>query len=181
MPKSDSPKPAISEIEQLFLDIVPQIPIAVRQACQSLNHHPNKMEFDGFVSRIMMLLLDNDFHTLRSFDNRSEPQTWLFTIAKRLILRRLKEQKRELPLDDLPPDSFATQPDQEEKLISEEREKLLMAAVGELTEHEQKLFYLITQGLKSEEIAKELRIKKESVYRERSALIEKLQNTVNPG
>ena len=181
MPKSDSPEPAISETEQLFLDIVPRIPIAVRQACKSLSHYPDQLEFDGFVSRIVMLLMDDDFHALRSFDNRSEPQTWLFKIATRLIMRRLKAQKRELPLEDSPSSSFITQPDQEEKLISEEREKLLMAAVGELTEHEQKLFYLITQGLKSEEIAKELKIKKESVYRERSALIEKLQNTVNLG
>jgi len=52
MPKSDSPKPVISEIEQLFLDIIPLIPAVVRQACQSLNHHPNQMEFDSFVSRI---------------------------------------------------------------------------------------------------------------------------------
>lgn len=181
MPKSDSPKPAISEIEQLFLDIVPQIPIAVRQACQSLNHHPNKMEFEGFVSRIVMLLLDNDFHALRSFDNRSEPQTWLFTIAKRLILRRLKEQKRELPLEDLPPDSFITQPVQEEKLIWEEEEKLMQAAVSKLTKRERKLLGLILQGAKTEEIAKEMGIKRESVYAKKSAVMRKLQKIINGG
>lgn len=181
MPKSDSPVPVISEIEQLFLDIISQIPPAARQACQSLNHHPNQMEFDGFVSRIVMLLLDNDFHTLRSFDNRSEPQTWLFTIAKRLIMRRLKDQKRELPLEDLPPDSFTTQPDQEEKLISQENGKWLLVAVSELTEHERTLFDLILQGAKAQEIAKEMGIKKESVYPKKSALIKKLQKIANGG
>jgi hypothetical protein len=64
MPKSDSPTPANSDIEQLFLDIIPLIPAVVRQACQSLNHHPDQMEFDGLVSRITMLLMDKDFHTL---------------------------------------------------------------------------------------------------------------------
>lgn len=181
MPKSDSHETAISENEQLFLDIVPQIPIAVRQACQSLNHHPNQMEFDGFVSRIMMLLLDNDFHTLRSFSNGSKPQTWLFTIAKRLIIRRLKAQKRELPLEDFSPDSFTAQPDQEEKLISEENGKRLFAAVNKLIERERKLFHLILQGAKAEEIAKEMRIKKESVYPKKSALIKKLQKIANGG
>lgn len=181
MPKSDSPEIAISDIEQLFLDIVPKIPIAVRQACQSLNHYPNQMEFDGFVSRIAMQLIDNDFHTLRSFDKRSEPQTWLFTIAKRLILRRLRAQKRESPLEDFPPDSFTVQPDQEEKLISVEREKLLEAVVGKLTKRERKLFGLIAQGFKAEEIAKELRIKKRSAHFEKSTLIKKLRRIVNAG
>jgi RNA polymerase sigma factor (sigma-70 family) len=181
MPKSDSPKPANSEIENLFLDIIPLIPAVVRQACLSLNHYPDQMEFDGLCQRIVLLLMDKDFHTLRSFDNRSEPQTWLFTIAKRLILRRLKEQKRELPLEDLPPDSFTTQPVLEEKLIWEEEEKLLQAAVGKLTKRERKLFGLILQGLKAEEIAKEMRIKKESVYPEKNALIKKLQNIINGG
>jgi RNA polymerase sigma-70 factor (ECF subfamily) len=179
MPKSNSPEIAISDIEQLFLDAIPLIPPVVRQACQSLNHHPNPLEFDGFVSRIVMLLLDNDFHTLRSFDNRSELQTWLFMIAKRLILRRLKAQKRELPLEDLPPDSFTTQPVQKEKLIWEEEEKLLQAAIGKLTERERKLLDLILQGVEAEEIAKEMGIKKESVYAKKSALIKKLKRLFN--
>jgi len=179
MPKSNSPKPAISEIEQLFLDTIPLIPAVVRQSCQSLNHHPNQMEFDGFISRIVMLLMDDDFHALRSFDNRSEPQTWLFTIAKRLILRRLKEQKWELPLEDSPSSSFITQPDQEEKLISEENGKRLLAAVSNLTERERKLFGLMLQGARAEEIAKEMGIQKESVYAKKSALIKKLQKIAN--
>ena len=179
MPKPDSPKPAISEIEQLFLDTISLIPAAIRQACQSLNHHPNQMEFDGLCQRIVLLLMDNDFHTLRSFSNDSKPQTWLFTIAKRYVLRLLQKRKREVNLEDLPTDSFITQPDQEEKLISEEREKLLQMALGKLTEHERKLFHLIAQGLKAGEIAKELKIKKRSAHFEKSALIKKLRRIVN--
>lgn len=178
MPKPDSPETAISEIEKLFEDIIPDIPPAVRQACRSLNHHPGEMEFDGLCQRMALLLMDNDFHTLRLFGNRSEPQTWLFTIAKRYILRLLQKQKREVHLEDLPPDSFTTHPDQEERLISEEREKLLQAAVGKLTEHERKLFYLIAQGLKAEEIAKELRINNKSVYKEKNRLIKKLRRLI---
>ncbi|MDX2042898.1 MAG: sigma-70 family RNA polymerase sigma factor [Acidobacteriota bacterium] len=175
MPKPNSPEPAISEIEQLFLDTIPLIPAVVRQACQSLNHHPNQMEFDGLCQRIVLLLMGNDFHTLRSFSNDSKPQTWLFTIARRLIIRRLKAQKRELPLEDFSPDSFTTQPEQEEKLISEENEKRLLAVVSELTEHERTLFCLILQRKKAKEIAKELGIKKNSVYPEKSALLKKLR------
>jgi RNA polymerase sigma factor (sigma-70 family) len=94
-------------------------------------------------------------------------------------MRRLKAQKRELPLEDLPPDSFTTQPDQEEKLISEEKEKLLHVAIGKLTERERKLLSLTLQGLNAKEIAKEMGIKKESVYPERSAMMKKLQKIAN--
>lgn len=179
MPEPDSPETAISEIEKLFLDIIPDIPSVVRQACQSLSYQPDKMELDGLCQRIALLLMDKDFHTLRSFSNGSKPQTWLFTIARRYILRHLQMRKRETPLEDLSPDSFITQPDQEEKLILEEREKFLLAVIGKLTEHERKLFFLIIQGLKAEEIAKEMRIKKESVYPKKSELIKKLQSIVN--
>lgn len=175
MPKPDSPETAISEIEKLFLDIIPDIPSVVRQACQSLSHQADKMELDGLCQRIALLLMDKDFHTLRSFDNRSERQTWLFTIAKRYILRLLQKQKREVHLDDLPPDSFTALPVQEEKLILEEREKLLLTAVDKLTDRERKLFYLIAQGLKAEEIAKQMQIKHKSVYPKRDALIKKLR------
>lgn len=179
MPKSDSPTPANSDIEQLFLDIIPLIPVVVRQACQSLNHHPDQMEFDGLVSRITLLLLDKDFHTLRSFANDSKPQTWLHTIARRYILQLLQRRKRETPLEDLPPDSFTTQPSQEEVLLWEEREELAQAAIGKLTERERKLLSLTLQGLNAKEIAKEMGIKKESVYPERSAMMKKLQKIAN--
>lgn len=179
MPKMDQPEMAISETEKLFLEIIPYIPSSVRQACQNLNHHPDKMEFDGLVSRIIMLLMDNDFHTLRSFGNGSKPQTWLYTIARRYVLYQLRKRKKEVHLEDLPLDSFTTQPDQEVKLISEEREKLLQAAISKLTKRERKLFGQILQGAKAEEIAKEMGIKKESVYAKKSVLLRKLEKITN--
>ena len=180
MPKKDSPEKAINAARKLFEEILDDIPIAVSQACRNLGHHPSKMEFEGFVSRITLLLMDNDFHTLRSFANGSTSKTWLFTIAKRHILHLLQKQKREARLEDLPPNSFPIPPDQEQQLILEEREKHLLVAISKLTERERKLFYLITQELSAEEIANKMGVKKDSVYRGRSALIKKLQNMYEP-
>lgn len=178
MPKKDSTEKVINEARKLFEEILDGIPTAVRQACRSLGHHPDNMEFDGIVSRITLLLMDNDFHTLRSFANNSTPETWLFTIAKRYVLQLLQRQKIEEPLEDLPTESLSVPPDQEERLISEEREMLLLAAVSNLTKRERKLFDLITQGLKAGEIASETGIKIDSVYREKSELVKKLQRLV---
>jgi DNA-directed RNA polymerase specialized sigma24 family protein len=79
-------------------------------------------------------------------------------------------------------DALTLQPDQEQKLISKEeeekREKILLVALSKLTEHERKLFFLMRQGLKPSEIAKEMGIKKESAYTEISILKGKLQKII---
>jgi len=178
MPKLDSEEPSGNDVEKLFLDIIPEIPTVIRQACQSLCYHPDQTEFDGLVQRVVLLLMDNDFHTLRAFANASKPQTWLFTIARRYILFRLKERGRVVSLDDMPPDSFTVQPDQEEWLLSKEREEMLQEVVGKLTEREQKLFSLLRQGSSVAKMAEEMKIKKRSASVMKRALIKKLQRII---
>ncbi|MGE0886230.1 MAG: sigma-70 family RNA polymerase sigma factor [Blastocatellales bacterium] len=178
MPKSDSQEPTSSDMEKLFLDILPEIPIAVRKACRNLGHHSDQIEFDGLVQRIILLLLDNDFHTLRSFNNGSQPQTWLFTIARRYILLRLREHGRMVSLDDMPFDSFTVQPDQEEWLLSKEREEMLQAIVCKLTKREQELFSLWRQGSSVAEMAEQMNVKKRSASVMKRALVKKLQRLI---
>ncbi len=178
MPGPNPPEPANEEMKSLLVEMWPLIPAAVRRACHSLEHHPDQMELDGLASRITLLLMDNDFHTLRSFTNRSKPQTWLYTIARRLILHRIQEQGGKVSLDDLSPDSLVSQSNQEEKLFAEEIEKLLLAAVSKLTAREQELFSLIRQGLKPGEVAKVMGIKRSSVDNETAALKKKLRRII---
>ncbi len=180
MPGTDSPEPANNDVEKLFLqDILPIVPAVVGQACAKLNYHPGQTELDGLVQRVVLLLIDEDYRVLRSFDRRSEPQTWLFTIARRYILRRLREQGRIVSLDDMPPDSFTFQPDQEEWLLAKEREELLQAAYNKLSKREQKLYRLLSQpSLTAAEIARTMGIKRESVYKEKQRLIKKIQKII---
>jgi RNA polymerase sigma factor (sigma-70 family) len=178
MPKTDSQKLANDDVEKLFYAILPHIPKVVGQVCASLNLHPGQMELDGYAQRIVVLLIDDDLKILRSFDHRSEPETWLYRIVWRHISHWLREQKRVVSLEALPPDFFIAQPNQEERIISKERTRVLLGAVGKLTEHDRKLFRLICQGLKTEKIAKEMGIKKRSVSREKVALIKRLQKII---
>ncbi len=179
MPKSDSQVPASNNMEKLFLDILPEIPIVVRQACQNLNYRPDQMEFDGLVQRILLLLMDNDFHTLRSFANQSKPQTWLFTIARRYILRVLQKRKRELPLEELPPDALVVLSDVEETLLAKERQEILQLLESKLTERELELFGLLQKGQNIERIAEVMKIKRRSASAMKRALIKKLQNIIS--
>lgn len=178
MPDTNSQEPDNEEMKKLLQAIWPEIPAAVRKACHSLKHFPDQPELDGFVQRTAVLLMDNDCHTLRSYVGHSEPQTWLFTIARRHISRLLREQSRRVSLDEMSPDSLVSQPDQEEMAILAEMKEQLHAAASQLTEHERKFLDLLMQGLKTEEIAEAMGIKKTSARTERSALIKKLQRIV---
>lgn len=179
MPNASLPAATASDPERLFQSLFADVPTIVRKACHSLGYKPSPEEFEGLVQRILLLLLDNDFRILRSFNNLSEPQTWLFTISRRYTLRRLNEKRRESSLQDLSPDAFVFLPDQEEKLLAAEHQQWLYSAASKLTAHEQKLFAYIISGEKAEEISRRMHIKKETVYRERSLLIKKLKGLVH--
>jgi RNA polymerase sigma factor (sigma-70 family) len=165
-------------VERLFSDLFPIIPKVVSQACANLGYHPDQMGSDDLVQGIILLLIADEYRVLRSFDRRSQPQTWLYTIARRYILRRLLEQGRIVSLDDLLPDTFKISLDPDEQLLSKEKGKILHAAAGKLTEREQKLFGLLRQGLSVEEIAVEMKVKRRSASVMKRNLIKKLQRII---
>lgn len=184
MLQTDSQEHINNGLEKRFLqDIHPIIPKIVGQACAGLGHYPSKIELDDFVQEINESLLEYDWRVLRSFGHRSKPQTWLYTIVRRHILHRLQERSKMESLDDMPPASsiLIFQPDQEKRLLAKEREEILLVVFSKLTEHDQKLLVLWLQGQSIGEIAKEMRIKKESVSREIIAVTNKLQRIVRGG
>jgi len=182
MPRMDSREPSDDDLENLFLqEIHPIISGVVRKVCASLRRHPDLIDADEFARRIAYLLWKNDYQVLRSFKHESEPETWLFTIAKRHILHELRERDGIVSLDDVPPDSLIAQPNQEERLTSQYKEKALLAAISKLTEREQKLFGLLRQGRSTEKIAEELGIKRRSASVMKRALIKKLRRIIEEG
>src|SRR5262249_51155867 len=103
---SDGEKKEIEDIFQIVLSVA-------RRACHTLGHYPDRMELDDLGQRIILLLMKNDYSTLRSFNHESSQQTWLYTIARRYIAEYLRERKKFVGLETLPADSFIAQPDQE--------------------------------------------------------------------
>lgn len=181
MSRTNSQEHANNDVENMFLqNICLIIPKVVSQACAGLSHYPSQTELDDYVQEINKSFLEGDRRCLRSFAHRSKPQTWLYTIASRHILHGLQKQSKVESLDDIPPDSptFIVQPDQEKTLLAKEMEAILQAAFSKLTGHEQKLLTLWLQDQSRQEIAKEMGIKKQSVSREKNAVIKKLQRIV---
>ena len=181
MSRTDSQEHANNDVENLFLqNICPIIPKVIGQVCARLGHYPSQTELDDYVQEIIESLIEDDRHVLLSFDRRSKPQTWLYTIARRHILRLLQKQSKMESLDDMPADSsvFIVQPDQEKRLIAKEMGAIYQAAFSKLSKREQKLLILWLQERSIEEIAIEMGIKKRSVSREIIVVINKLQRIV---
>jgi RNA polymerase sigma factor (sigma-70 family) len=102
----------------------------------------------------------------------------LFTIAKRHILRCLREQERIESLENKLLDSFIVPQHQEEKALLKERKKILHAAFRKLPERKQKLLGLWLQEQKRKETAEEMEIKTKSVSVEKAVLIKMLQRII---
>jgi RNA polymerase sigma factor (sigma-70 family) len=157
----------------MFLqDIHPIIPKVVGQVCAGLGRYLSQTEFEDFVQEINESLLEDDRHVLLSFDRRSTPRTWLYTIARRHILHRLQKKSKMESLDNMAPNSsiFIVHPDQEKTLLAKELDAILQAALSKLTNRERNLLVLWLQERSREEIAKGMGIKKKSVSPEINAL-----------
>lgn len=179
MPKTDLLDPKTKDLERLYEEMLPHIPTVVGQVCATLNYYPGQMELEAIAQRLRFSLWENGYRRLGSFKGKSAPQTWLFKVAIRDIRRRLQKQSRMVSLEEMLPDSFVTQPDQESELLKQERWKILLAAIAQLTEGQQRLFYLMRDGLSDPEIARRLRIKVTSLRVKRSNLLSKLKEMVS--
>ncbi len=175
MPRTISREPGSDDVEKLLQDVFPGIQEVVRKVCARLDHYSDQTEVDEFAQRIGFLLWKNDYRVLRSFKHNSEPETWLFTIAKWKILQWLRERDGISSLDDMPPDSITVQPDQEQWLLAKERYEILQAAESKLTNRERKLYELWQDELSNGQIAEKMKITKRSVSTKKGALLKKLQ------
>lgn len=167
----------IGQLDKQLNVIIELLPKLVSQAHRTLKHNPSTVDREDDVQRIFLLLIDRNFRALKTYDQASSLQTWLFTIVKRHIANRLLLQRRLVELD-VAMDALVEFPRQELRILSDEREALLKSIVSNLTAHEEYLFQLIREGRKASEIAVALKITKNTCYAEKSALINKLRNAL---
>jgi RNA polymerase sigma factor (sigma-70 family) len=183
VPKTDPPRAANDGIETLFHDLHPAIPVTIRRVCGKFGYRPDAAAFEGLVQRIIVLLIDDeDYRRLRTFDGRSSPETWLDRVVRNYIGHHLRKLEMEVSLDALPEDSFVAPPDQEEIMLFHEWLKILAEAVSALTKRERNLYQLVYEdGLTTADIAKEMGIKPASVHRYKHDLNKKIKMLVDGG
>ncbi len=94
------------------------------------------------------------FGAIESFRADAALRTWLFTIARRLVLDRRRSERRRGAEVEVQEDDAATPDDPLSSLVAQEMEDRLKAAVGRLTPMQREVFTLrVSEGMGYREIA----------------------------
>ena len=94
------------------------------------------------------------FGALESFRADSALRTWLFTIARRLVLDRRRSARRRGIQLEVTEDDVVTEDNPLESLVADETQQRLLQAVDRLTRTQKDVFTLrVTEGLSYKDIA----------------------------
>jgi len=182
LPSNDSQAPDAFDVKQLVVGLSPKVPKAVRYACRFYGHDPNWAEVEDLSQDVLVKLIDDNCRRMRSFANFSSIETWLYTVVKHnvrpYVLRRRWEKENVSYANDLLSNVLSCQPAQDKTLIDEDKRRTLQAIISGLSKRKRQLIELELQELKPKEIAKEMGIKINSFYSEKSALIKELRETI---
>ena len=95
------------------------------------------------------------FRSLDSFRSDSALRTWLFTIMKRLILDRLRAERRQAAVVELEEGHAVQEYDALDALVADETAQRVRRAVDTLSPMQREVFLLrVTEGMAYSEIAK---------------------------
>ncbi len=173
--------PEVIDIEWL----IAKVPKAVRYACRFYGYQASQDEVEDFSQFVFLKMLKNNGRILRSFEGRSSIDTWLYAVVRRelkpYLLGRQWEEENMSDVDDLSPETLRYNPNQEERLIDEDKRKTLHALISRLPDRKRQLLELLLEEMKPEEIAKEMGIKIDSVYRLKNTIIKEFQRLIEGG
>jgi RNA polymerase sigma-70 factor (ECF subfamily) len=108
----------------------------------------------GDVEEIVQDTFVRAFASLDSFRGESPLRTWLFTIARRLLLDRRRSERRrgeQVPVQD---SDVTTEFDPLDSVVADETQRRMREAVARLTPTQKEVFTLrVSEGLSYKEIA----------------------------
>jgi len=94
------------------------------------------------------------FGALDSFRGDSSLRTWLFTIARRLVIDRRRAKRRQRDTTELQDGDFATEYDALDGLVADEAHRTMQQAIERLTPMQREVFILrVNDGMSYKEIA----------------------------
>jgi RNA polymerase sigma factor (sigma-70 family) len=163
--------------EQLVNALLKGIVNAVRKAFHLYLYPASPEEIEDNCQQIILLLIDDDYRRLCSYDSdKSSFQTWLTIVVRHHISNYIQRQKKMSSIDDLSPDSLISQPSQEATLILESERQILQEVINQLSQREQELLeFFFKERLTVEEVAIRMGMKVNSVYRRKHAVIQKIR------
>jgi RNA polymerase sigma factor (sigma-70 family) len=159
-------------------NLIPNISAAVRLTCVLHKYKADKNEIEDLCQQILLLLLEDNNRRLRSFNNeKASINTWLKTVIFHYLSRQMLKEPVTKGIEDREINLISDLPSQEQILIYQERAQKMKVIVNKLANRERELYkFLCRDDLSVAEIAKQMSIKTDSVYRRKHALIRKLQS-----
>ncbi|NOT64068.1 MAG: sigma-70 family RNA polymerase sigma factor [Acidobacteria bacterium] len=174
---NDQPTESVT-VEALFEQAIPFLPRVVYIAFRRRNLFPTQDDVERCCERVLFKLWDEgDYKPLREFRQEATLETYLRTIAYYEVVDFLRENGRNVPLEDLPSEMIEQPPQQEDILLHKEYEQLREEGLKQLTAQDQNLYNLAyKEELSVEKIAQKLGCKPEAVWQRKSRLIERLRD-----
>jgi RNA polymerase sigma factor (sigma-70 family) len=145
-------------------------------------HHAklNDDVIEDLYQEFFVSILREDFKKLRQFkgDRGCTLASWLRLVAARRTIDFLRKQ--EAPAATVGDDVSTSEPDLENRIISEQGERDLCAALESLAARERLFIELhYRKGLSAEEVAAVLRISVGAVYTQKSRVVAKLRQILD--
>jgi RNA polymerase sigma factor (sigma-70 family) len=167
---------ATENVEELLGLLSIHIYGAVRYACRVYQIDISRDEIEDLCQEVIIVLIEHNHHCMNTFDERkSSAKTWIYTITKRYVGRRMRGGRAEMSLEEILPESLSCSPEQESTLLSKERWDVIRAAVAQLPKSWQELFWVSIEGLSDSQISQLLRIKATEVRKRRYKLRKRLR------
>ncbi len=133
----------LSELQELVQASRPVINQAVIVACRKYLPHADPATIEDLIGRVIVHLLEDNCRRLQSFENRSQLKTWLYRMAKNVVINHASRQKISKNLDDLTMEVLAVLPCQEELVYLHEEQKIISHALQSMSEKDKKLWALL--------------------------------------
>jgi RNA polymerase sigma factor (sigma-70 family) len=164
----------------LLQSLLPEIERAVRWACLLHLSRLSRDEIDDFTQEVVLLLIEDDYRKLLSFDcKKSSVQTWLNTVARHHVRRQLRRRLDTHSLDAAPATVFSQEPDQEMAVWASNKQEMLKWARARLSTRDRGLFDLLLEEPDATVIAKQLGVAVKAVYRRKHVVIRRLQSLLS--
>jgi RNA polymerase sigma-70 factor (ECF subfamily) len=128
--------------------------LLVERHADSLARFASSMGARGDVEEVVQDTFVRAFASLDGFRGESSLRTWLFTIARRLLLDRRRADRRRGEQVEVQDSDVATEYDSLDAVVADETQVRLKAAMARLSPTQREVFTLrVSEGMSYKEIA----------------------------
>jgi RNA polymerase sigma-70 factor, ECF subfamily len=128
--------------------------LLVERHAASLARFASSMGARGDVEEVVQDTFVRAFASIDSFRGDSSLRTWLFTIARRLLLDRRRADRRRGEQVEVHENDVATEYDSLDAVVADETQQRLKTAMGRLSPTQREVFTLrVSEGMSYKEIA----------------------------